>query len=237
MGVRVQPLPEVVEYQSVVFPNWDQGALWMKHVAKLPEALRPASCRLMDNRQLRLATALREDPAGSVLKKTLRSAALRFRGIRLDCASAATLVFEGSRPEVVIQRKALADLVKKAGGVWGGSSSGEAGYALTFAIAYLRDFGFDHHILSESLETFAPWSAIQEVWPSVIAAVTKEHHALRLPGRPFMSCRMTQLYNEGAVLYMYLAICTAGLSSERALEAFEHLELSARKAILDAGGC
>ncbi|CAE8733091.1 unnamed protein product [Polarella glacialis] len=121
--------------------------------------------------------------------------------------------------------------------VWGGAASGEAGYALTFAIAYLRDFGMDYRILSESLETMAPWSCIRTVWPAVEAAVQAEHRALRLPGKPFMSCRMTQLYDEGAVLYMYIAVCTAGLAPERALEAFGCLEHAARNAAMSAGGC
>ena len=37
---------KVVEYQSVVFPDWDRGASWMREVARMPAGLRPASCRL-----------------------------------------------------------------------------------------------------------------------------------------------------------------------------------------------
>lgn len=236
--VRVRPLPEVVEYQSVVFSNWEQGAAWMREVARLPAVARPASCRLMDSRQLELSRAVREGSAShGPLRSALQAAVLRARGISLGSASAATLVFEGSRPEVALQKKLLGQLVAKAGGVWGGASSGEAGYALTFAIAYLRDFGLDHKVLSESLETMAPWSVIHKVWPAVTAAVVAEHQAMRLPGRPFLSCRMTQLYDEGGVLYMYLGVATGGLAQERALEAFQRLEHAARRAVLDAGGC
>jgi len=239
--VRVRPLPEVTEYQSVAFPDWASGTAWMREIARLPAALRPASCRLMDNKQLKLSQALREDPSASQLRTRLRSlpklAYLWAHGVSLDKAVAATLVFEGSRMEVDMQKKALGPLVARAGGVWSGSSSGEAGYALTFAIAYLRDFGLDHRILSESLETLAPWSVIKGVWPAVVAAVEAEHRALRVPGRPFLSCRMTQLYDEGAVLYMYMAVSTAGLAPSRALEVFQRLEHAARAAVLDAGGC
>lgn len=238
--VRVQPLPKVVEYQSVVFPDWAHGSAWMREVARMPAALRPASCRLMDPNQLQLAKALRETGQDSIshsLKTALQTSVLRMRGVRLEEASAATLVFEGSKAEVSIQKKELALLVSKVGGVWGGASSGEAGYALTFAIAYLRDFGMDYRILSESLETMAPWSRIACVWPAVESAVKAEHRALRLPGRPFLSCRMTQLYDEGGVLYMYIAVCTAGLEPQKALEAFGRLEHAARKAAMAAGGC
>merc|ERR1712037_672608 len=50
------------------------------------------------------------------------------------------------------------------------------------------------------------------------------------------TCRMTQLYDEGGVLYMYISIYTAGVAAEAALEAFEHVETAARRAALDAGG-
>eukprot|EP00931_Biecheleriopsis_adriatica_P019130 TRINITY_DN1313_c0_g1_i1.p1 TRINITY_DN1313_c0_g1~~TRINITY_DN1313_c0_g1_i1.p1 ORF type:complete len:2114 (+),score=427.23 TRINITY_DN1313_c0_g1_i1:68-6409(+) len=237
--VRVRPLPEAVEYQSVLFPDWAQGAAWMREVARLPAGLRPASCRLMDQKQLRLAKALKEDsrPRSSSFFAMLQHAFLSWRGVTLSEAAAVTLVFEGTRAEVTLQKSQVAGLVSRAGGVWGGASSGEAGYALTFAIAYLRDFGLDYRILSESIETMAPWSSIDAVWPAVQAAVEAEHSALLLPGRPFMSCRMTQLYDEGAVLYMYLAVCTSGLAPRRALEAFARLEHVARQAAMDAGGC
>lgn len=54
----------------------------------------------------------------------------------------------------------ISKLVALAGGIWGGAAGGAAGYTLTFAIAYLRDFGLDYRILSESLETMVPWSTL-----------------------------------------------------------------------------
>ena len=239
--VRVRPLPQVVEYQSVVFPDWDRGASWMREVARMPAGLRPASCRLMDQNQLQLAQALKEGSEQSgtwhTLRTSLRDAILSWKGVSLQEAAAVTLVFEGNRAEVNLQKKEISKLVTLAGGIWGGAAGGAAGYTLTFAIAYLRDFGLDYRILSESLETMVPWSTIHEVWPAVKLAVQSKHRQLRLPGKPFMSCRMTQLYDEGGVLYMYMAISTTGLEPQHALKAFETLEHAARCAILNAGGC
>jgi len=234
--VRVKPLPEVVEYQSVLFLDWESGAAWMREVARLPAALRPTSCRLMDSRQLELSRAIRNSTS-SELKRALDMMVLRAKGVRFEEAAAATLVFEGSRAEVDVQKRMLWPLVRQAGGTWGGGSSGEAGYALTFAIAYLRDFCLDYRMLCESMETMVPWSSIGRAWGAVVNAVMEQHRALRLPGKPFLSCRMTQLYDEGGVLYMYMAICTAGLSPECALKAFQSCEHAARVAVLDAGGC
>jgi alkyldihydroxyacetonephosphate synthase len=235
--VRVRPVPEVVEYDSVIFPTWEAGAAWMREVARLPPALRPASSRLMDSKQLSLARAIQDDPTKGQLRGLLKEGFLALRGVSMDKAAAVTLVFEGSKDEVAMQKCSLKRLLKGSGGIFGGASSGEAGYALTYAIAYIRDFGLDHQILAESLETMVPWSAINKVWPAVVSAVEAEHSVLRLPGKPFLSCRMTQLYDEGGVLYMYIAICTVGLSPDKALEAFHTLEDVSRKTILRQGGC
>lgn len=235
--VRVKPLPEVVEYESVIFPDWNKGANWMREVARLPPGLQPASCRLMDDRQLALARAVNQDPSKGHLRGMVQETFLYLRGVDINKAAAATLVFEGTKDEVAFQKRSLQKLLKGSGGLWGGASSGEAGYAMTYAIAYIRDFGLDHQILSESLETMVPWSKIRRVWPAVVAAVQAEHSSLRLPGRPFLACRMTQLYDEGGVLYMFLGICAAGLSPEKALEAFHSIEEAARGMILQEGGC
>jgi len=42
-------------------------------------------------------------------------------------------------------------------GLPGGAENGERGYMLTFAIAYIRDLGFDYYIVAESFETSVPW--------------------------------------------------------------------------------
>ncbi|CAJ1452663.1 unnamed protein product [Effrenium voratum] len=129
--VRVRPLPQVVEYQSVLFPDWDRGATWMREVARLPACLRPASCRLMDQNQLQLAQALKQGSAqNSALanfRASLRDAFLSWKGVSLSEAAAVTLVFEGSRPEVKLQKQEVARLVSNFGGLWGGSASGAAG--------------------------------------------------------------------------------------------------------------
>jgi alkyldihydroxyacetonephosphate synthase len=41
------------------------------------------------------------------------------------------------------------------------------GYALTFAIAYLRDFFSQFGIAGESFETSAPWDRVEEVCTAV----------------------------------------------------------------------
>lgn len=38
---------------------------------------------------------------------------------------------------------------------------------LTFAIAYLRDLGFDYYIIAESFETSAPWDRVSDLIKNV----------------------------------------------------------------------
>merc|ERR1712054_631594 len=105
-----------------------------------------------------------EDPSKGRLGSMLKETFLHLRGISMNNAAAATIVFEGTKDEVAAQHHSLKRLTSGSGGVWGGSESGEAGYALTFAIAYIRDFALDYQILAESMETMVPWSAIKNVW-------------------------------------------------------------------------
>jgi alkyldihydroxyacetonephosphate synthase len=47
--VRLRPWPEVFEYESAVFPNFDHGIRFMEDVAKT--RIWPASLRVFDNKQ------------------------------------------------------------------------------------------------------------------------------------------------------------------------------------------
>ena len=55
-------------------------------------------------------------------------------------------------------------------GIAGGAENGERGYALTFAIAYIRDFMMSHHVLAESFETAVLVVAVRAADPEREAA-------------------------------------------------------------------
>jgi alkyldihydroxyacetonephosphate synthase len=48
-------------------------------------------------------------------------------------------------------------------GIVGGSENGQKGYIMTFAIAYVRDFGTDYCFIAESFETSVPWSKVSSL--------------------------------------------------------------------------
>lgn len=48
--LKIRPLPPVVRYGSLVFPDWDSGFYFEREVAR--QRLQPSSIRLMDNEQV-----------------------------------------------------------------------------------------------------------------------------------------------------------------------------------------
>jgi alkyldihydroxyacetonephosphate synthase len=146
----------------------------------------------------------------------------------------ATIGYEGSKFDVQAQKRKMRELAGMHGGVMLGSKIGKSGYELTFMIAYLRDFAMTYHLLGESFETFAPWSKIESLIAATKQRIVEEHASRLLPGVPFVGCRVTQLYHEGACLYFYLCISFDGV--EHPSEVFTALEKAARDEILIQGG-
>jgi alkyldihydroxyacetonephosphate synthase len=116
----------------------------------------------------------------------------------------------------------------------GGSENGERGYQLTFGIAYIRDFVMKHYILGESFETSVPWSQALNLCENVKKRVTEECEKRRLPGKPFLTCRVTQIYNTGVCIYFYFGFCYQGVKNPD--HVYEQIEMAAREEILKWGG-
>jgi alkyldihydroxyacetonephosphate synthase len=232
--VKVFPLPEQRIHGSVVFKTFEAGFEFMRAVQRSRAV--PASIRLMDNLQFRFGQALKPRKAGiaalkSQLEKWLVTGLLGYDPNRMV---ACTLLFEGNAEEVAAQQRSVYRLAKRHGGMKGGSENGERGYQLTFSIAYIRDFMLTHHILAESFETAVPWSQALALCENVKQRIWQEHTKRGLPGTPFISCRVTQLYDTGVCIYFYFAFYCKGVESPS--ELYAELEKQARNEILSSGG-
>jgi len=235
--VKVHPLPETREFDSVVFSSFEHGLSFARDVARLGSMI-PTSVRLLDNAHFRLGQALRPDPltmrdtAMRILQKFIAS----FLTSTIDSASVAcaTICYEGNKLEVQQQKRALYELSKRHGGISLGSRVGQSGYGLTFMIAYLRDFAMTYGLLGESFETFAPWSKVENIINNTKKKIEDEHRARCLPGNPFVGCRVTQLYHDGACLYFYLCMSTENVND--ASKVFSEIEHVARAEIIKQGG-
>ena len=115
-----------------------------------------------------------------------------------------------------------------------GSENGERGYQLTFGIAYIRDFVMNHYILGESFETSVPWSKALSLCDNVNRRIWEEHRKRNLPGNPYISARVTQVYQTGVCIYFYFAFYYKGL--ENPSEVYAEIERAARDEILRSGG-
>ncbi|HEX5067228.1 MAG TPA: FAD-binding oxidoreductase [Myxococcota bacterium] len=232
--VQVFALPAIRRFGSVLFESFDEGFAFLYAVQR--SGCVPASVRLMDNLQFQFGQALK--PAKSRLgawKSALEKLyVLRVKGFDAERMVACTLLFEGSEEEVAAQERSVYRLAAAHGGMKAGAENGERGYQLTFAIAYIRDFMLEHWIIAESFETSVPWSEAQALCANVKQRLWQEHEKRGLPGKPFISVRVTQLYGAGVCLYFYFAFHYKGV--EHPSEVFAELERAARDEILRSGG-
>jgi len=232
--LKIRPRPEVSAHQSLVFPDAQRGVAFLFELSS--STLLPASIRLVDNEQFRFGLALkpaagRRARAKSALQKLLLQ---RVKGIDPRRMVVATIGMEGSRAEVTAQRRALAALAARHRGFFAGSSNGKRGYNLTFAIAYIRDFLAKLNVLGETLESTLPWDKIHSIVAAVQAEARKFHEENGLPGKPYVSYRITQLYGSGACVYFTYGVYVKGLPNPGAIAS--RAEDRLRRTIVKHGG-
>ncbi len=233
--VSIFPVPDVRAFDSVLLHSFEDGVAMTNELMKQGNI--PASVRLVDNMQFQFSQALKPATRGAIAK--LKSRLQKFMvtklyGYRPDQMCVLTLVYEGSKKDVAEQQKRVRKLAKKYRGLAAGAENGKRGYTMTFAIAYIRDFVMKHWVIAESFETSVPWSQVVELCNRVKKRVVDEHAARNLPGHPYVTCRVTQLYPTGVCVYFYLAFHYKGV--EHPSDVFSEIERAARDEILKCGG-
>jgi len=232
--VKIFPLPEAQVYGSIAFPDFESGVGFLRELTHTSRP--PASVRLVDSLQFQLSQMLKGRRHGlkkwvSALQKWL---VRHVKGFDLSKMTACTLVFEGTRREVAAQQKDVYRIAARYRGIKAGAENGSRGYQLTFGIAYLRDWIMNHFLLGESFETSVPWSQALALCDNVKRRIRDEHAARGLPGEPFVTCRVTQLYPTGVCVYFYFAFFFKGV--ENPSEVFAEIEAAARDEVLTSGG-
>jgi alkyldihydroxyacetonephosphate synthase len=234
--VKVKKVPTARAYGSVVFPSFTAGVAFMRELAA--KQAQPSSVRLVDNEQFQFGQALKAKPHNAFLtamKDTIQKAYVtKIAGFDPNSMVAATLLFEGSSESVAAQQRKLYAIARTHGGMAGGEANGIRGYFLTYMIAYVRDFAMQYWFLAESFETSVPWSNVLALCDSTKATVRSEARAQGVKGPIYVSCRVTQTYDTGAVVYFYFGFMHKGLADP--LAAFHHVEAASRRTILSHGG-
>jgi alkyldihydroxyacetonephosphate synthase len=186
--------------------------------------------------QFQFSIALKPASTGlKALKSKLEKALVTgLLGYEPEKMVACTLVFEGTAEEVARQKNLVIRLAKRHGGMAAGGENGSRGYQLTFGIAYIRDWVMDHWVLAESFETSVPWTRLEGMVEAVKKRLYAECEARKLPGKPFVTARVTQIYETGAAVYFYFAYYYKGV--EDPTRVYHELENAAREEILAHGG-
>lgn len=232
--VKLFPLPEVQRYGSILFPDFETGVQFMYELGVAGNW--PASVRLVDNMQFQFGQALKPKKEGiNVYKSKLeKTFVTKVKGFDPKKMVAATLVFEGNKLDVEAQETRTYAIAEKHKGMRAGAENGARGYMLTYSIAYIRDFVMKHWVLAESFETSVPWSQVLPLCENVKKRVYDEHKKRGLPGKPFVTCRVTQVYETGVCVYFYFAFNYKGVENPTAV--YHDIENAARDEILKNGG-
>ncbi len=232
--VKVRPLPETEQHDAILFPGFEEGVAFLYELTRAGKV--PASVRLVDNMQFQMGQTLkpRVSGMGAWLRHAERWYVTRLRGLDPTQMVACTLLYEGGRTEVADQRATVRRLARRHRGVHAGAENGRKGYQLTFSIAYLRDFVMRFGILAESFETSVSWSDVVTLCARVKQRLLDEYAMQGLPGRPFITARVTQLYESGVCVYFYFGFHHGAVA--RPIEVFSLLERAARDEILQSGG-
>jgi alkyldihydroxyacetonephosphate synthase len=132
--VRIRRVPESVVYGSAIFYNFHQGIQAMREVAR--QRCQPASIRLVDNEQFRLAQVFKPESAtptkDGYMSAIQQAYVIKYKGFDEHKMVAMTLLFQGAnRRETRLQEKKVYDIVKQYGGMAGDATNGIRGYFLT----------------------------------------------------------------------------------------------------------
>ena len=232
--IRIHKLPDVKRYGSYVFRDFQTGTAFLYDLSQA--GVLPASIRLVDNVQFRFGQALKARPNAQekLMGRVQKTFLFSVKGFDPHELVAATIVMEGTAEEVEYQAAAIKRIAARHGGVSGGSHNGQRGYMLTYAIAYIRDFLTDYHIIGETYETTVPWSRIQEVCDAVAERALAMHREFGLPGHAYVSPRITQLYHTGVCIYFTHGFSAKGADAPDRI--FAEIEHAMRETIMAHGG-
>jgi len=92
----------------------------------------------------------------------------------------------------------------------------------------------NYYIIAESFETSVSWTNALSLCERVRGRLTQEYTRLGLPGKPFLSARITQVYRTGVCIYFYFGFYYKDIPNPH--EVYLELENAARDEILKSGG-
>ena len=231
--VKVRKIPDKKVYDSIIFPDFKSGVKFLEAITRMK--IFPASIRLMDNNQIKFALAFREEESAfqriiSKFKNFYLTVLKRFNS---DTLCMATLLYEGNANEVDYQSQSINSIYSQFGGIRAGAEAGIRGYFITFVIAYIRDLAMEHNYIIESFETTVPWEKVIDVCKEATAQIQQSCKREKTAS-PYVTFRVSQIYDSGVTLYCYFGFSTEGVPNP--VESYSRVECDARNIVLKNGG-
>ena len=232
--LKIHKLPNRSAFESIIFKDWNTGVKFMQEL--FHSNMVPASARLMDNLQIRLGNALKEEKEGfsGLIDRLKKYILFNVQGIDQNLFSAAVFKIEGSDIELKNQRQNLIKLSKQHNGILAGGSTGESGYNVTMVIAYIRELVVSQNVLGETMETAVPWSNINKVKKEASKLIEKLHKEYNLPGKPFFCSRISKIYHTGVCMYNTIALSFEDVENPE--DVFTMIEHKMRECFIKNGG-
>ena len=229
--VHVRRVPECRVILGYLFPTWADGLAAMQDIAASEAA--PSVTRVSDASETAFSFATRKDPsAADHLKSRALTAYLRRRrGFDVDAMCLSFIGYEGSKHNVDAQRKAVARIVARHGGLGIGSSPGELYDQKKFDTPYIRDFLLDRGALADVSETSAPWSRLAMVYDTVTASAHGAFDELGVRG--YIMCHLSHSYHAGACLYFTFAFKPS--AQDGGLTEYDLVKSAIQQAFMDSG--
>jgi len=226
--VQVHRTPEVREINGYLFPSWEAGIAAMHEISE--SDARPTVTRVSDARESGFSFATGKAKTGFDPQKVLM-AYLKARGWDLEGINLSFIGFEGSASHVAYEKKIVARIVKKHGGLGVGKGPGVLYDQKKFDTPYLRDFLLDRGAAADVSETAAPWSRLNEIHDAVYAAANEAYEQIGTPG--WIMSHLSHSYHSGACLYFTFAFVHDGAD---AIAQYDVVKRAIQQAFVDHGG-
>lgn len=221
--LRAHPLPPERRFAGRLFRSFEDGLAALRAMAR--DGSLPDMAYLSDEEETRFAAA----SAGYGPEGGGATRILSLRGYSLQQGSLLLMAFEGSPARVGhLQSRALG-FCGSAANV--GASPAERWYAERFETPYLRDSLLDHGILTDTVETAAPWSNLRNVYLAGQKALQVSLWEAGTSG--MVLCHVSHVYPDGASLYFTF------FGRQRPgdeIAQWEKVKAAVTQAFVDAGG-
>jgi alkyldihydroxyacetonephosphate synthase len=229
--VHVRRTPPSRVILGYLFPDWADALTAMRDIAA--SEAEPSITRVSDSWETRFSFATRKDPTTlDRLKSTaLKTYLERRRGYDVENMCLSFIGYEGSERHVAQQKRFVAKIVGRHGGICIGASPGALYDQKKFDTPYIRDFLLDRGALADVSETSAPWSALGQVYEAVMTAARTEF--ARLGVRGYIMCHLSHSYHSGACLYFTFAIKPN--TNREPLDQYWQVKSAIQQAFIDSG--